>query len=265
MSKVKIKGNASGTGVLTIEAPNTDTDSTITLPDGTGELIQADASGNVGIGTDNPAQKLSLVSGYVQVGNGISGAGGVKYPYSSANADCRNWRTRSDIVEYGDWGLEQSTTQSGETYSNKFRVSQAGYVTMPSQPAFFAVKSGHLMEVSGTTVLTGWSINVNVGSHFNSSNGRFTAPVAGRYVFLQSMMSGATSGDVQFRIVKNGGVWAGSNNMNAGAQWRQTTVTAVVNLSVGDYVTFDAYSSVSSSNHLVYQSTYSHVSGYLIG
>ena len=33
MSKVKIKGNASGTGVLTIEAPNTDTDRTITLPD----------------------------------------------------------------------------------------------------------------------------------------------------------------------------------------------------------------------------------------
>ena len=50
MSKVKIKGNASGTGVLTIEAPNTNDDSTITLPDGTGELIQADASGNVGIG-----------------------------------------------------------------------------------------------------------------------------------------------------------------------------------------------------------------------
>ena len=50
MSKVKIKGNASGTGVLTIEAPNTNTDRTITLPDGTGELIQADGSGNVGIG-----------------------------------------------------------------------------------------------------------------------------------------------------------------------------------------------------------------------
>jgi len=33
MSKVKIKGNASGTGVLTIEAPNTNTDRTITLPD----------------------------------------------------------------------------------------------------------------------------------------------------------------------------------------------------------------------------------------
>ncbi len=63
MSKVKIKGNASGTGVLTIEAPNTNTDRTITLPDGTGELIQADASGNVGIGTDDPQATLDVSSG----------------------------------------------------------------------------------------------------------------------------------------------------------------------------------------------------------
>ena len=33
MAKVKIQGNASGTGVLTLTAPNTSTDRTITLPD----------------------------------------------------------------------------------------------------------------------------------------------------------------------------------------------------------------------------------------
>jgi hypothetical protein len=38
MSKVKIQGNASGTGVLTVTAPNTSTDRTITLPDATGTL-----------------------------------------------------------------------------------------------------------------------------------------------------------------------------------------------------------------------------------
>ncbi len=38
MSKVKIQGNAAGTGVLTITAPNTSTDRTITLPDSTGTL-----------------------------------------------------------------------------------------------------------------------------------------------------------------------------------------------------------------------------------
>jgi hypothetical protein len=39
MSKVKIQGNASGTGVLTISAPNTSTDRTITLPDSTGTIL----------------------------------------------------------------------------------------------------------------------------------------------------------------------------------------------------------------------------------
>ena len=44
MSKVKIEGNASGTGTLTISAPNTNTDRTLTLPDGAGELL-TDATG----------------------------------------------------------------------------------------------------------------------------------------------------------------------------------------------------------------------------
>ena len=38
MSKVKIQGNASGTGVVTLTAPNTNTDRTITLPDATTTL-----------------------------------------------------------------------------------------------------------------------------------------------------------------------------------------------------------------------------------
>jgi hypothetical protein len=47
MAKVKIQGNASGTGVLTVTAPNTSTDRTITLPDGTGTLIADDGNNNL--------------------------------------------------------------------------------------------------------------------------------------------------------------------------------------------------------------------------
>ncbi len=54
MSKIKISGNASGTGVVTLTAPNTNTDRTITLPDDTQTLIGTNASGNVGIGTTSP-------------------------------------------------------------------------------------------------------------------------------------------------------------------------------------------------------------------
>ena len=64
MAKVKITGHASGTGILTVTAPNTSSDRTITLPDETGTLsvgssiddngnataITIDSSENVGIG-----------------------------------------------------------------------------------------------------------------------------------------------------------------------------------------------------------------------
>jgi hypothetical protein len=48
MSKVKIQGNASGTGVVTLTAPNTNTDRTITLPDGDITL----SAGGPSLGTD---------------------------------------------------------------------------------------------------------------------------------------------------------------------------------------------------------------------
>jgi len=44
MSKIKLTGHASGTGVLTISAPNTSTDGTITLPDTTGTLLDENSS-----------------------------------------------------------------------------------------------------------------------------------------------------------------------------------------------------------------------------
>lgn len=39
MSNAVLKGNASGTGTVTIESPNTNTDRTISLPDATGALV----------------------------------------------------------------------------------------------------------------------------------------------------------------------------------------------------------------------------------
>jgi hypothetical protein len=61
MSKVKIQGNASGTGTLTISAPNTNTDRSLTLPDGAGEILLSDGDGSnlTGITTGKVLQVLS--------------------------------------------------------------------------------------------------------------------------------------------------------------------------------------------------------------
>jgi hypothetical protein len=46
MSKVSISGNALGTGTITLAAPNTSTDRTLTLPDATGTFAILDSAGN---------------------------------------------------------------------------------------------------------------------------------------------------------------------------------------------------------------------------
>lgn len=47
MSQVKIQGNASGTGIFTVAAPNSNTDRTLTLPDSAGTLDRLERAGNV--------------------------------------------------------------------------------------------------------------------------------------------------------------------------------------------------------------------------
>ena len=63
MAKVKITGHASGTGILTVTAPNTSTDRTITLPDATGILLNSDGSGANLTNLPADSTKLPLAGG----------------------------------------------------------------------------------------------------------------------------------------------------------------------------------------------------------
>ena len=64
MAKVKITGHASGTGILTVTAPNTSTDRTITLPDATGTLLNSDGDGSslTGVITDLTAVRRDIAT-----------------------------------------------------------------------------------------------------------------------------------------------------------------------------------------------------------
>ena len=76
MAKVKITGHASGTGVLTVTAPNTSTDRTITLPDATGTLLNSDGSAAnlTAIPAANITGTLPAISGANLTGIGITEA-----------------------------------------------------------------------------------------------------------------------------------------------------------------------------------------------
>ena len=82
MSKIAFTPNASGTGTLTIAAPNTDTDRTLTLPDATGTVVYANASGNVGLGTSSPTPLGTGITTLELKGNSASQtdrAGGINF------------------------------------------------------------------------------------------------------------------------------------------------------------------------------------------
>ena len=68
MSKVKIEGNANGSGTLTISAPNTNTDRSLTLPDNAGEIL-----------TDASTLSSSTLSGALPAidGSNLTGVGKV--------------------------------------------------------------------------------------------------------------------------------------------------------------------------------------------
>jgi hypothetical protein len=65
-----------------------------------------------------------------------------------------------------------------------FSMSQAGQLNLPGQPAFFAVQSANVINVTGDGTpykVINDTIIFNIGSNYNNSTGIFTAPVTGKY------------------------------------------------------------------------------------
>tara|TARA_R100001163_G_C4927508_1_gene104930 strand:+ start:79 stop:612 length:534 start_codon:yes stop_codon:yes gene_type:complete len=92
-------------------------------------------------------------------------------------------------------GLSTQTTLAG---SNTLVLDANGIMTKPLQPAFslFYDSSGTEAVGNGSTVVfTG--VHSNIGTHYNTSTGKFTAPVSGFYHFnLVAFGSNSSGGAV---------------------------------------------------------------------
>ena len=157
MSKVKIQGNASGTGVVTLTAPNTNTDRTITLPDGdislgvgiddnaTSTAITIDASENVGVGQTSPITKLdasqdniggNVALGIFQSGNAYGNVAssaslylGATY-HSLANSAKITSTHSSGTTGNHAQDLTFNPINAGSTSFEAMRIDSAGDVTV---------------------------------------------------------------------------------------------------------------------------------------
>lgn len=121
-------------------------------------------------------------------------------------------------------------------YQDAVIIDSAGRATIPYQPAFRA-RSSNVRNVAvsaGTVVPFQDTPAFNTGNHFSTITSRFTAPVAGNYIFT---WSGYNSGGVDCRIniSVNGGIFMGQGSSGAGStgDWHQTVITK---LAVNDYV-----------------------------
>ena len=152
MSKVKIEGNASGTGTLTISAPNTNTDRSLTLPDGAGEILTSAST----LSSSNLSGALPAIDGSALTG--ISAA--VKqYAYGEYTTEIfQNTSTWTDI------NLSASITPTSS--SSKIIVIVGLHYAVSANPSGF----GFRLLRDSTTIYIDYDFE---GQYLGSAYGNF--------------------------------------------------------------------------------------------
>jgi hypothetical protein len=165
MSKIAVAGNASGTGTLTIAAPNTNSDRTLTLPDVTATVITdsagvlnigsgqvyKDGSGNVGIGTSSPLTGLSLSRSGTQWTNNSSNT----YPVPAGRTFVQMEAVAAQANWFGFTGAYGATSGSAnlllQVNLNNTSQQAGNYIASEAQSATAADLTFGKMVAGATT------------------------------------------------------------------------------------------------------------------
>ncbi len=238
----------------------------------TGNLLLG--SNSIGLGTTSPDAKIHVEGSILVDAFNAGNETGIFFREGFTSSNKYN----HSILAYDDDGSPDGISINGYggvsicTGSNsrqeRFKVDSSGRVTTPNQP-MFAVKNTETANGYTQTYLQSWStVQVNRGSHWDSSTGRFTAPVAGTYYFAwwvqEESYYGQWGSSINAGFHKNGSEYIsfGNGGIADDASEAWFTMSALITLSANDYVTlrFDCNDTAPS-----FEGGQGQFYGYLIG
>jgi hypothetical protein len=251
MAQISIAGDTSGS--VSLVAPAVSGTTTLTLPTANGTLVTT-ASG----------QTLAspTISGVSTFAAGTAAAPAIT---TTGDTNTGMFFPAADTIAFAEGGTEV------------MRIDSSGYVTKPYQPAFSVNGTGSGNKTAGTvlgfTDAAGAStqITYNISGSWSNANNRFTAPVAGIYLFntaiyvqnsttaIQSIaprLNGAQISGLSDTFILFSGLVAAGNTDN------QVRGTFTIKLAAGDYVDIAVRSGAQT---LAYYGGHSFFQGYLLG
>ena len=265
-----------GTGNLNIQAD----DFNILNAAGDESKITASSNGAVQLLNDNSV-KLATTSTGVTVTGGSSTD--LIIDAATDNATLTLKAGSSDSGAEGAFAVFiQNTTnkwQMGMNTDNSFRLysysasaevlnmDSTGAMTKPLQPRFSA--SGSAVTASGN-VLKYLQVAFDVGSNYSTSTGRFTAPVAGTYIFYCTAIGASTNDVYRYYTRKNGTTYPDGETQirldtgASGSEYGYGTSAIIMEMSASDYA--EIYFAADGGNATHGNSTSGHemFSGYLL-
>ena len=138
MSQVAISGNASGTGTLTIAAPNTNSNYTLTLPQATTTLVGTDATQTL--------TNKTIQGGAITSGTAVASTSGTSIDFTALPS----WVKRITVMFSG---VSLSGTAGLVVQIGSGSVTTSGYTS----GGVTAIASGS--SSGGYSVTTGWQLN----------------------------------------------------------------------------------------------------------